>query len=861
MTIGSSSPPRSIYNCDGVSKVFPVPIQAYQNTDLTVILTAPLSAGGAQTLLVLNSDYILAPSGTLQPPAWTLTTLPAAAYLAGYELQVFINPVQEQQTQYVDGQAFPAAAVQANFDRLTQMVQRLQDESNRSVKATDGDANPHLALASAAVRAHLMMTFDGDGNLLLVPQPINGSITRDVIGQLLSPITTGEVGVTDTSYTYGDARRFGARLDRTTDDTVALQNALNCNSVVVVIGSAYIAGNLIIPANTTLQGPLRNVGEQLAGNFRYDNINGNLFLASTATITLRDAAAIKGFVILNSALKGALPFANATAAQNAVTAFSGTAITAGGADVMVEDCWIGGFAQAFSSSARERTKLIRVQIDCANGVLISNSTDIARIEDVHCWEFLTTHQGFTTTQLLTRSGSAFKTTSHFDGGMFINCFSYGWAVGFDIQSLEEVSLISCFADGPSAGTGQIGFKLTGSADLINVSGGGSSGMDQGVYINVAPASTAGSIKIHDMDLWGNRAHVVSDQHKDLALRGNTFRDTNGAPNTGVTLSGTVTGITTIEQNTFSAISNAFSIAASAVEKCRIGRNTYDLSNGPIGGLTNDRVLTNGGSEPTQIWSNYDSGIGGFLLKFRQSTGTVAAPTAALNNATPLSLQGEVFDGGAFRSIAQIRYTARGAPTPGVAAGAILFATNHTGASTVDTLIVNENGNFFPVTDNVYSCGANGQKWSSVWSATGTIQTSDSRTKADVADAALGLDFILGLRPVSYKFKVGGNEVVRQVYLDKEGNEIPDGDPIPQEAIPGRIITRQKPGTRTHWGLIAQEVKAAADKCGLDFAGWIKTDPANPESEEGLRYDQFIAPLIRSVQELSSKLADLEKRLS
>jgi hypothetical protein len=35
------------------------------------------------------------------------------------------------------------------------------------------------------------------------------------------------------------------------------------------------------------------------------------------------------------------------------------------------------------------------------------------------------------------------------------------------------------------------------------------------------------------------------------------------------------------------------------------------------------------------------------------------------------------------------------------------------------------------------------------------------------------------------------------------------------------------------------------------------DVGDPESEEGLRYDQFIAPLIRAVQELTEQVATLE----
>ena len=148
MTIQSASP-RVIFVCNGTSTVFPVPIQAYNATDFEVIL---INAAGVQSVLTLNSDYSIAASGTMQPPQWSLTTLAAAPQPSGCQLQIFINPVQTQQTQYVQGQAFPSLAVQTNLDRLTQMVQRLQDqlveaETSRQIDSNHPDPEKRLMTA------------------------------------------------------------------------------------------------------------------------------------------------------------------------------------------------------------------------------------------------------------------------------------------------------------------------------------------------------------------------------------------------------------------------------------------------------------------------------------------------------------------------------------------------------------------------------------------------------------------------------------------------------------------------------------------------------------------------------------------
>jgi hypothetical protein len=158
-----------------------------------------------------------------------------------------------------------------------------------------------------------------------------------------------------------------------------------------------------------------------------------------------------------------------------------------------------------------------------------------------------------------------------------------------------------------------------------------------------------------------------------------------------------------------------------------------------------------------------------------------------------------------------------------------------GTAWIDALIVDAStgavtvaATLRPATDNAVTLGGAGARWSAVWSATGTIQTSDSRQKTDIEPSDLGLDFILDLIPIKYRWIVGGTE---------------DGEP--------------RPGRRTHYGLMAQQVLDALK--GRDFAGHILADPNDPDSEQGLRYDAFIAPLIVAVQELDERLRRLEAR--
>ena len=143
------------------------------------------------------------------------------------------------------------------------------------------------------------------------------------------------------------------------------------------------------------------------------------------------------------------------------------------------------------------------------------------------------------------------------------------------------------------------------------------------------------------------------------------------------------------------------------------------------------------------------------------------------------------------------------------------------------------GNFVPAPDNTFSCGSASNRFNAVYATSGFVNTSDERQKTDIATSDLGLGFINTLTPRSYKW------INRQNVIDEET----------QELVP-------TPGVRTHYGLIAQEVETALN--GKDFAGFVHDEE---EDAYGLRYEQFISPLIKAVQELSAKVDSLTSELN
>lgn len=144
-----------------------------------------------------------------------------------------------------------------------------------------------------------------------------------------------------------------------------------------------------------------------------------------------------------------------------------------------------------------------------------------------------------------------------------------------------------------------------------------------------------------------------------------------------------------------------------------------------------------------------------------------------------------------------------------------------------------NGGMYPATPNAFLLGDGTYYYSSVY-ANNFVDVSDQRLKTDIIDAPLGLDFIQALRPVQFRWIVGGRD-----WEEKGGGRYKD-----------------RPGVRPHYGLLAQQVKSAIDAIGAtDFAGYVH-DPT--DDSYGLRMHEFIAPLIKAVQELAARIEALEQ---
>ncbi len=130
--------------------------------------------------------------------------------------------------------------------------------------------------------------------------------------------------------------------------------------------------------------------------------------------------------------------------------------------------------------------------------------------------------------------------------------------------------------------------------------------------------------------------------------------------------------------------------------------------------------------------------------------------------------------------------------------------------------------------------------SSIGGQVGWTTLSDKRFKKDVKENIPGLNFVMKLRPVSYHYD-----------LDAQARSIHTPDSL-------RLEDSEKDAVKyLYSGFFAQEVEQAAKELGFDFSGVDK--PKNENDFYGLRYAEFVVPMVKAMQEQQQQIEELKKQ--
>ncbi|MBU2707550.1 tail fiber domain-containing protein [Zooshikella marina] len=147
----------------------------------------------------------------------------------------------------------------------------------------------------------------------------------------------------------------------------------------------------------------------------------------------------------------------------------------------------------------------------------------------------------------------------------------------------------------------------------------------------------------------------------------------------------------------------------------------------------------------------------------------------------------------------------------------------------------------------------GDSYVNVYTHNSLHHRSDKRDKTEIRTTKLGLDFILELRPVDFKFDFRDDykiyeeieKVVETGEMDDEGNKITKT--IKEKKVKYLPKDGSKKRERFHHGFIAQDVGQLSE----DFGGYQDHTVKGGKDVVTLGYSEFIAPIVKAIQEQQS----------
>ena len=136
--------------------------------------------------------------------------------------------------------------------------------------------------------------------------------------------------------------------------------------------------------------------------------------------------------------------------------------------------------------------------------------------------------------------------------------------------------------------------------------------------------------------------------------------------------------------------------------------------------------------------------------------------------------------------------------------------------------------------------------------------SDGRAKRNVKADVPGLAFINALQPVTYNWDLDTMDKLMEVDKIK----LPEKDSLeremPKELKEIMAKARETKEQQLQTGFIAQDVEKTAKSIGYNFSG--VDAPEDGKGVYGLRYAEFVVPLVKAVQELSEQNDKQQKQI-
>lgn len=676
MTISSTTRIAGPFVGNGTASVFPFTFKVFAAADLDVVRLD--TSTGAESTLVLNSDYSVTLNGDQNSNPGGSITLLAGALATGYTLVITSDIANLQPTDLTNQGGFYPEVITDALDRATIQIQQISDIGERALRIPITDGNINMELPAVGERENKYLVFDASGQ----PSVSSGSGTDTALRTDLAADTFASAGAGLVGFRQAGAnasartvlsklrdvvnvKDFGAIGNGVADDTAAIQAAINSGYSLVFPAGTYLCNNLT--QSTSYQ---RFYGQ---GEVRIiKNANGPL-LTCTGQGLLFDGLVFYGGSASGSGLTG----------DNLVTT---------GNNVTFNDCgsvWATGRALKATGSG-----------NTINGTRGNYQTD-----DTSASGYDIEIGNVSSASLYNRLTNI--TTGSFNGGIYLNNTGASTLTGIQCGKLTSSAALT-------AGAG--GFMLYGGR-VKDIKIGGA----YTVIMGVIP--TVGSTVTFDA---GTASCFIYVDNTSSA----SYLITNNGNANNVIIQATSAG------------------------------STMDFRFGDTAAWANTLKLYPDGRWLLPNYAVFGSGYG---VKINDSGGTE-------RNLASISST----DNYSFGTVISTNFVNVSA------GGSVNLAVGGSGIVTTTTAALR------PSADNVTTCGASAQRWSVVYAATGTIATSDARSKEQVrginaAESAVAMQ----LKGMISAFK----------FTD--------------------AVAAKGSGARIHFGVIAQDVRDAFIAGGLN----------------------------------------------
>lgn len=244
------------YAGDGTTVSFAIPFLFIEDVHIEAVLR---DAAGIETNWALNTQYTLTDAGTAAGGTLTVSVDPDDFTPAVGETLVIRRVVPEtQETDYPEGGAFPAAAHEQGLDKLTMLVQQHSEEIARAPVLPVSSSLSDITIPEPG--ASELLRWNAAGSALETVDALglnlNSEITAPALGDRL--VYDGTLWANRAEGVF-NVRDFGATGDGATDDTTAIQAALNGlpadgGTLFFPAGNYIVSSALTVPVETQIKG-------------------------------------------------------------------------------------------------------------------------------------------------------------------------------------------------------------------------------------------------------------------------------------------------------------------------------------------------------------------------------------------------------------------------------------------------------------------------------------------------------------------------------------------------------------------------------------------------------------------------------